>query len=319
LSAKSYYGDGLYLDRPLGTALNGTGDYAEGGPLSCCAVRAAMASAYQRFYPALYFFHEADVGVLRLNNPDSPPTAEGVALARQELDDAVACLFAPNVKTAGGPISGRVSPGFNFYDWSTTLSREFCLYNSRARSSDVVAKLLDVFLRASELLNSETADLATVGPEYRTLREEAERYIVVSFVRGALSSAKQAPGPATAAISGKRRMLQGFARKTKKATTSAAAACSSRGCGGLAPQAAASAYWYLAENTLSTLGASGESIARVRDLLNAVAAAVQTGRKSSSPSSSSSRAYYNEVRAAIRTAVEEAGFDFKAEIAKCGA
>ena len=119
---------------------------------------------------------------------------------------------------------------------------------------------------------------------YAAKLREASRPIVATFVRASLASAKAA----------------GKNYNKKPSASKCSTSC------GLAKSdlAYAHAYWYIAESALATLGASPDQLKAVRDMVDpaTVTARRDTGTK---------------FAAAVKAAVESAGFNYRKEIYLC--
>jgi hypothetical protein len=239
-------------------------------------------SALSRFYGPLYFYHESDAGVIKAAKGD-------LTSAFNELDDAVACVMAPRVIRSSKPadngfkISGRVGSGYNFWDWSASVAKGACAVKSG--KADTPKKLLATFIAAKATVNPETAtDAAAASAAYAEKLREASRSIVATFVRASLASAKAA----------------GKNYNKKPSASKCSTSCGQA----KADLASAHAFWYIAESALATLGASAEELKAVRDLVDpaTVTARRDTGTK---------------FAAAVRAAVESAGFNYRKEIYLC--
>jgi len=246
-AAKSYYGKATYASDPILNALTGTGDFAVGGKWACCGVRQGYASAIARFYGPLYWYHESDDGVLKIRG------AGNYVAAYAELNDAVACLMAPRVVVRGDAfrISGRVGPGYNFWDWSAKIAKGACA--ARSGKADVPKQLLAIFKEAKLLVDPATVDTLAVDRDeaanaYAAKLQEASRQIAITFVRASLASAKSAAK----------------AHKSRASAKKCSTSC------GLSKMhlAQAHAYWYIAESALNTMGAPAGDLEEVRNLVD---------------------------------------------------
>jgi hypothetical protein len=281
--ANAYYGEATYASRPIEQALLGQGDFAaDGGKYGCCAVRQAYVGALARFYGPLYFYHESDAGQIKAGQGK-------IETAFNELDDAVACVMAPRVVRSskasdnGFKISGRVGPGYNFWDWSAAVAKGACAV--RSGKADVPAKLLAAFTAAKATVNPGTAtDPEQAAAAYADKLLVASRPIAATFVRAALASAREAAKTYTARPS------------ASKCSTSCAVWRSHL--------AYAHAYWYIAESALARLGAAPEALRAVRDLVDP---AVVTARRDTG----------TKFAAAVKPVVESAGFSFRKDVYLC--
>jgi hypothetical protein len=281
-----YYGKITYASDPILTALTGTGDFAVGGKWACCGVRQGYASAIARFYGPLYWYHESDDGVVKINN-NALDTQFAFEAAYAELDDAVACLMAPRVVVRGDAfrISGRVGPGYNFWDWSAKIAKGACA--ARSGKADVPKQLLAIFEEAKLLVDPATAEMddrPVAAAAYAAKLQEASRQIAITFVRASLASAKSAAK----------------AHKSRASAKKCSTSC------GLSKMhlAQAHAYWYIAESALFTMGASEVDLKKVRDLVDPSTAVAR-------------RSTFSDFAKAVRPVVESAGLTYRKDVYLC--
>jgi hypothetical protein len=277
-AAQAYYGEVTYASRPLSDALTASGDFADGAKWGCCGVRQGYASALSRFYGPLYFYHEADAGVLKAAKGD-------LQAAFDELDDAVACLLAPRVVSKGGnlKISGRVAPSYNFWDWSTKIAKGACAVKSG--KADTTKKLMATFKASKAIVDpATTTDPVAASIAYAAKAIEASRDIATTFVRASLASAKSA----------------GSTYRKRATATKCSSSC------GVSKMhlAQAHAYWYIAESALARLGAPADQLKAVRDMVDP--SLVSAGRKT-----------FSTFAAAVRQVVEGAGLSYRKDVFLC--
>jgi hypothetical protein len=287
LAAENYanYPDkGQYAYKPLHDALYAEGDFAAGsGKYSCCGVRQSYVSALSRFHGPIYYFHEADAGVLKaFANKDGA----GIGFAYDELDDAVALLLAPRVvkkRDGSFAISGRVAPGYNFWDWSSAVAKDACA--ARSNKPDTPKKLLAALLAAKATVDpTKNTDGPTTSANYAAALLVAQRHVAATFVRAALKAAKDA--------------------SSNYRSRPSASKCSTE-CGiSESNLAAAHAYWYVIESGLATLGANPAALKAARDLVDPALV-------------NASRTTFSTFATAVKTAVEGAGYSYKKDVWLC--